>query len=46
MPLWADGNARKPSESRLYFCNKAGDVFVLPAKMEADSVKPERLLPN
>jgi len=42
--LWADGHARKPSESRLYFCNKAGDVFVLPAKMEADSAKPERFL--
>ena len=42
--LWADGHARKPSESRLYFCNKAGDVFVLPAQMEADSAKPERFL--
>jgi hypothetical protein len=41
--LWADGHARQPSESRLYFCNRAGDVFVLPARMEADSAPPERL---
>jgi hypothetical protein len=41
--LWADGHARRPSESRLYFCNRAGDVFVLPAQMAADSARPERL---
>lgn len=39
--FWADGNARKPSESFLYFCNRDGDVFRLPAKMEADFAKPE-----
>ena len=42
--FWADGQPRQPSESRLYFCNKAGDVFVLPAKMDADSAKPARLV--
>ncbi len=41
--LWADGHARQPSQSRLYFCNRAGDVFVLPAQMEADSTRPERV---
>lgn len=41
--LWADGHARKASESRLYFCNKAGEVFVLPARMEGDFARPEKL---
>jgi hypothetical protein len=41
--LWADGHARQPSESRLYFCNRAGDVFALPVRMEADSAQPERV---
>ncbi len=44
--LWADGHGRKPSESRLYFCNKAGDVFVLPAAMTGDFAKPEPLRPG
>lgn len=41
--IWADGDARKPSESRLYFCNRAGDVFVLPAKMDGVMARPERV---
>ena len=41
--FWADGHGRKPSESRLYFCNKAGDVFRLPVNMDQEFVKPERL---
>jgi len=28
--LWADGHGRELSESRLYFCNRDGDVFRLP----------------
>ena len=28
--LWADGHGRQPSESHLYFCNRAGDIFRLP----------------
>jgi hypothetical protein len=28
--LWADGNARRPSESNIYFCDKRGNVFKLP----------------
>ena len=38
---WADGNGRKPSESRLYFCNIKGDVFLLPWNMTTDFAKPE-----
>lgn len=29
--FWADGHARQPSPSRLYFCDKAGTVYRLPA---------------
>jgi len=38
---WADGHGRKPSESRLYFCNQNGDVFRLPQKMEGEFAVPE-----
>ncbi len=41
--IWADGNARKPSASALYFCNRAGDVIVLPETMDGDRAKPRRL---
>lgn len=40
--LWADGDARQPSASSLYFTNKAGDrVYKLPAVMTAEFAKPE-----
>jgi len=39
--LWADGNARQPSESHLYFCNAKGDVFRLPSKIDGESARPE-----
>jgi len=44
--LWADGDARKASESRLYFTDREGThVWRLPARFEAgqsgDTVKPE-----
>lgn len=32
--FWADGNALKPSESRLYFCDRDGRVRVMPSRME------------
>ena len=38
--LWADGHGRKPSESRLYFTNKQGQVFMLPTEMKEDREKP------
>ena len=28
--LWADGHARKPSPSRIYFCDREGNVRILP----------------
>jgi hypothetical protein len=40
--LWADGNARQPSESCLYFTNQNGDhVWRLPTSMSADMARPE-----
>ena len=39
--FWADGHGRKPSESRLYFCNQKGDVFRLPQTMSGDFAAPE-----
>jgi hypothetical protein len=38
--LWADGHGRKPSESRLYFCDKEGTVRMLPPQMEGDFEVP------
>jgi len=40
--FWADGHARKPSESRLYFCDKTGEhVWRLPPVMEEEFASPE-----
>ncbi len=41
--LWADGHGRKPSESSLYFCDKEGNVRVLPREMKEDSARPRVL---
>ena len=41
--FWADGHGRKPSESRLYFCNQKGDVFRLPQVMAGEFAAPERI---
>ena len=38
--LWADGDADKLSESKLYFCNKKGEVWMLPYNMNKDLEKP------
>ena len=41
--LWADGNARQPSESCLYFTNQRGDhVWRLPPALTADFATPEQ----
>ena len=40
--IWADGNPRKPSESRLYFCDSEGKVYVLPKSLRKPT-KPKRL---
>ncbi len=40
--IWADGHARQPSDSRIYFTNRAGDhVWRLPVKMTGKTAKPE-----
>lgn len=36
--FWADGHGRQPSESRLYFSDKEGNVYQLPQKMEGERV--------
>ena len=41
--LWSDGHAFEKSESSLYFCNDAGNVFRLPREMREAWQKPERL---
>lgn len=41
--LWADGDGRQPSESRLYFCNQKGEVFVLPTQMEQEFETPKQI---
>jgi hypothetical protein len=43
--FWADGHARQPSESSLYFCNQKGDVFRLPRQMKNEFEKPIRVNP-
>ncbi|MCD4770415.1 MAG: BNR repeat-containing protein [Bacteroidales bacterium] len=44
--LWADGHGREPSESNLYFCNRAGDVYALPRRMSDSFEKPELVEPG
>lgn len=40
--LWADGNAREKSSSRLYFTNRNGDhVWQLPETMDTETAKPK-----
>ena len=41
--LWADGHGRKPSQSVLYFCDKQGNVRILPREMKGDFATPELL---
>jgi putative BNR repeat neuraminidase len=41
--FWADGHARQPSESRLYFCDREGVARRLPEKMTSDFAEPELL---
>jgi len=39
--FWADGHARQPSESRLYFCDRSGQrVWMLPPEMAEASASP------
>ncbi|MBN1804879.1 MAG: BNR-4 repeat-containing protein [Sedimentisphaerales bacterium] len=41
--FWADGHGRMPSQSSLYFCDKKGNVRILPREMTEDFVEPELL---
>ena len=41
--LWADGHGRQPSESQLYFCDKQGNVYLLPREMSSDFARPALL---
>ncbi|MCC2686211.1 MAG: hypothetical protein K0R75_3110, partial [Paenibacillaceae bacterium] len=41
--LWADGDCRARSESRIYFSDQAGNARVLPVKMLEDFATPARL---
>ena len=43
--FWADGDAKAPSESRLYFSDREGNVFQLPKKMKGETAKPRRMAP-
>lgn len=44
--FWADGHGRQPSPSRLYFCNRAGEVFMLPPKMDGEFARPIPIAPH
>lgn len=44
--FWADGNADSISASRLYFSDRRGRVYIMPAAMNRFWVKPERYYPS
>ena len=39
--FWADGHGRQPSPSRLYFCNRQGEVKRMPTSMDGAEQVPE-----
>jgi len=41
--FWADGHGRQPSRSRLYFCTRRGDVFMLPEQIDSDMAEPVQI---
>lgn len=43
--IWADGHGRKPSDSRIHFADRDGNVYVLPREMKGDFARPELLKP-
>ena len=43
--FWTDGNGRKPSVSRLYFCDKALNVYEMPLSFEGDFATPVPYIP-
>ena len=38
--FWADGHGRKPSISRLYFCDRDLNVYLMPLSFEGDFATP------
>jgi hypothetical protein len=38
--FWADGNPDELSESRLYFCDREGEVYQLPVVMTGHEAEP------
>ncbi|MBI2437243.1 MAG: BNR-4 repeat-containing protein [Lentisphaerae bacterium] len=44
--FWADGHGRQPSPSRLYFCDRAGRVKMLPQRMTKEFAEPENVMPH
>ena len=38
--FWTDGDGRKPSVSRLYFCDKSLNVYEMPAEFEGEFADP------
>ncbi len=44
--FWADGDAWEPSDVRLYFANKSGDVFQMPFEMDSDFAAPQPFVPT
>ncbi|MBT3273695.1 MAG: hypothetical protein HN368_11100 [Spirochaetales bacterium] len=43
LAMWADGNPRKPSISRLHFAGDDGKVYRLPLSIHGENMAPERL---
>jgi hypothetical protein len=41
--FWADGNPDSFSDSRLYFCNAAGEAFVLPEAIAGERARPVKV---
>ena len=39
--FWADGSAREPSSSRLYFCSQDGHVYRMPERIGVDQIEIE-----
>lgn len=45
--IWADGDARRKSESRLYFTDREGThVWMLPERIDGDSARPKAVDPE
>jgi hypothetical protein len=44
--IWADGHGRKPSISRIYYCNRDGNVFLLPMEMTENESRAQSYNPT